>query len=448
MKKFFTVLTVVLLTTKVFAQSPEKMSYQAVIRNASNNLITSSAVGMQISILQGSADGTAVYIERHFPTTNANGLVSIEVGAGTVIIGSFTLIDWTNGLYFIKTETDLNSGVNYTITGTSQLLSVPFALHARTAETVTGGITENDPVYNAWDKDYNDLTNKPTLFSGSFTDLTDMPTTISGYGITDAFDGNYNNLTNKPSAISDFAMNANSQNITNLANPVNNQDAVTKAYVDQLKSQIEDLQVLTGIKIKDIDGNIYNIVTIGTQVWMAENLKTTKYNNGTDIPLITDNTVWSDLTTPGYCWYDNDSASYAQAYGSMYNWYTVNTGNLCPTGWHVPTDDEWTELTDYISANGHSGTEGTALKSTSGWNSDGNGTDAYNFTALPGGLRNDSNGAFLYGDGGYTGAWWSATEDFSSIAWWRTLRSDNTIVQRPNGNESYGFSVRCVRDSE
>lgn len=149
MKNVFTFLAAVLLTASVFAQSPEKMSYQAVIRNSSDVLVTNTNVGMQISILQGSASGTAVYVETQTPTTNANGLVSIEIGDGTVVIGDFATIDWANGPYFIKTETDPTGGASYTITGTSQLLSVPYALHAKTAETVTGGIIENDPVFTS-----------------------------------------------------------------------------------------------------------------------------------------------------------------------------------------------------------------------------------------------------------------------------------------------------------
>ena len=139
MKKLFTILVAVFLTATLWAQSPEKISYQAVIRDASDNLVTSQAVGMQISILQGSVSGTAVYVETQSPTTNSNGLVSIEIGAGTVESGNFTTIDWANGPYFIKTETDPAGGTSYTITGTSQLLSVPYALHAKTAESITGG---------------------------------------------------------------------------------------------------------------------------------------------------------------------------------------------------------------------------------------------------------------------------------------------------------------------
>src|SRR5690554_4014462 len=149
MKKIITVCAVLLMTASVFAQSPEKMSYQAVVRDGSNALVSSTAVGMQISLLQGSASGTAVYVETQTPTSNANGLVSLEIGSGTVVSGDFTTIDWANGPYFIKTETDPTGGTSYTITGTSQLLSVPYALHAKTAETVTGTITETDPIFGA-----------------------------------------------------------------------------------------------------------------------------------------------------------------------------------------------------------------------------------------------------------------------------------------------------------
>lgn len=143
MRNLFTILAAILLTASMFlsrqasAQSPEKMSYQAVIRNSSNALITNMQIGMKISILQGTATGTAVYVETQTPTTNANGLVGLEIGTGTIITGTFAAIDWSAGTYFIKTETDPTGGTTYTITGTSQLLSVPYALHAKTAESVT-----------------------------------------------------------------------------------------------------------------------------------------------------------------------------------------------------------------------------------------------------------------------------------------------------------------------
>jgi len=136
-------LTYLLISTSIFAQSPEKMSYQAVIRNSSDTLVTNTQIGMEINIRQGSQTGTIVYTETQTPTTNANGLVSIEIGGGA----GFNTIDLTAGPYFIETKTDPTGGTTYTITGTSQLLSVPYALHAKTAESISGGITETDPIF-------------------------------------------------------------------------------------------------------------------------------------------------------------------------------------------------------------------------------------------------------------------------------------------------------------
>jgi hypothetical protein len=215
MKIVLILFAAVLLTTTIWAQSPNKMSYQAIIRNNSNALITNTAVGMRISILQGSVSGNALYIETQTPTTNSNGLVSIEIGGGTNVTGVFTAINWENGPYFIKIETDPNGGTSYSIIGISQLLSVPYALHAKTAETITGGITETDPLWTSspsfgitninisnWNTafgwgDHSGLY-RPISYVPAWNDITNKPTTISGYGITDAFSGNYNDLTNKP----------------------------------------------------------------------------------------------------------------------------------------------------------------------------------------------------------------------------------------------------------
>jgi hypothetical protein len=149
MKKIVTLITLLAVTLGLTAQSPEQISYQAVVRDAGNNLVTSQTVGVQISILQGSANGSAVYVETHTPQSNDNGLVTFQVGNGTVVFGDFSTINWANGPYFIKTETDPAGGTSYSITGTSQLLSVPYAFHAKTADSVTGGIKEKDPVYSS-----------------------------------------------------------------------------------------------------------------------------------------------------------------------------------------------------------------------------------------------------------------------------------------------------------
>lgn len=210
MRKIYAILAAILSTAMVFAQTPEKLSYQAVIRNSSNALVANTQVGMQISILQGSESGTPVYVETHVTSTNANGLVSLEIGKGTVLSGDFTTIDWTNGPYFIKTETDPTGGVNYSMTGTSQLLSVPYALHAKTAETITGSITETDPIFGASPANGITGTNianwntafgwgnhtglyRPVSWVPAWTDVTSKPTFA-----TVATSGDYNDLINKP----------------------------------------------------------------------------------------------------------------------------------------------------------------------------------------------------------------------------------------------------------
>jgi hypothetical protein len=159
MKKIFTLFTPLLIIGGIFlpkqasAQAPQKMSYQAVIRNSTNTLITSTEVGMRISILQGTSTGTAVYVETQTPNTNTNGLASLEIGSGTIISGDFSAINWANGPYFIKTETDPSGGTNYTISGTSELLSVPYALFSGNGSNGTtnswtlneGDIYKNNP---------------------------------------------------------------------------------------------------------------------------------------------------------------------------------------------------------------------------------------------------------------------------------------------------------------
>jgi uncharacterized protein (TIGR02145 family) len=192
----------------------------------------------------------------------------------------------------------------------------------------------------------------------------------------------------------------------------------------------------------DIDGNVYKVVTIGTQVWMAENLKTTRYNDGTAIPLVTDNTAWCALTTPGYCWY-NDSISYGNTYGALYNWYAVKTGKLAPTGWHVPTDSEWTILTTFL---GGASVAGGPLKEagTRHWLSPNTGaTNSTGFSALPGGGR-FGNGMFS-GIGAY-GYWWSSTADNVTYSWNRIMYYNDATVDRGLNTSVYGVGVRCVRN--
>lgn len=148
MKTIIILLATFIISNSALAQVPQKLSYQAVIRNSSNALVTNSPVGTKISVLQGSVSGSVVYSETHTSNTNANGLLSIEIGTGSIVSGNFSTINWSSGLYFLKTETDPSGGSSYTIIGTSQLLSVPYALHAKTADNLTNPITETQDLTN------------------------------------------------------------------------------------------------------------------------------------------------------------------------------------------------------------------------------------------------------------------------------------------------------------
>jgi uncharacterized protein (TIGR02145 family) len=192
--------------------------------------------------------------------------------------------------------------------------------------------------------------------------------------------------------------------------------------------------------VKDIEGNIYKTVKIGSQEWMTENLRTTKYNDGESIPLIVDNSVWGKGENAGYCWYHND-VTFKKEYGALYNWYSVNSNKLCPLGWHVPDDEDWTALTDFL---GGEMNAGDMLKADSGiWDESGQGTNETGFTALPGGKR-DGDGEFaVFGEFGY---WWSATEFDVDNSWERSMRYSDSDVFRTIFNKRYGISVRCLKD--
>jgi uncharacterized protein (TIGR02145 family) len=647
MKRLFTILAAVLLTATIWGQSPQKMSYQAVIRDDNSVLVKSHAVGMRISILQGV---NPVYVETHATSTNANGLVTLEIGGGTFVSGvAFSAIDWSAGTHSIKTETDPTGGTNYTaIVGTSPLLSVPYALHAKTVDSYA----ETDPAFTAWDRStgisitntqisnwsgatsafltgitssqvttalgftpYNStnpsgytsntgtvtsvamsvptgltLSGTPVTTSGTL-DLTltsgyTIPTTaqlfpgfgttadkaangnhthdysglyaalvhdhsgiyepliaagtvsqylrgdkswqplntnaipegsnlyytdararaaisltttgnsgaatytsgvinipdytLSGLGGQPALNGtglvrmagtsvSYDNNTyltseTDPNAVlltgnQTVAGNKTFTGTTTVITPVNATDAATKAYVDAILSQLS----AKGAIVADADGNIYSTVRIGSQIWMAENLKTTKYRNGDLIGTTSPyNKDISGETDPKYQWAYNGNESNVTTYGRLYTWYAVtDTRNVCPIGWHMPSDGEWTTLENFLIANmyNYDGTTtgnkyAKSLASTSGWpvssntgavgNTDYPGKrNATGFTALPGGFR---IGDGIFGSVGYFGYWWSATESDATDAWLRLLYYVLSDVGRDLASKESGLSVRCVRD--
>ena len=199
--------------------------------------------------------------------------------------------------------------------------------------------------------------------------------------------------------------------------------------------------------VEDVNGNSYNTVQIGTQCWTQSNLKVSKYGNGDNIPTRLVNSAWQNTTSGAYAIYNNDPVNDG-LYGKLYNHYAVtDSRGLCPTGWHVPTDGEWTTLVNHL---GGSDEEGGALKSTAmqptlgGWQSPNTGaTNSSGFTALPGGRRGYYGG---FGSMAGDGCWWSSSILSGASAWNRTLGNDSSGINRSSGDRADGFSVRCCRD--
>jgi uncharacterized protein (TIGR02145 family) len=390
MKKLFTLFASIFIALSIYAQSPNKMSYQAVIRNSSNALVTNQFIGMRIRILQGSVSGSSVYVETHLTTTNTNGLATIEIGGGTVVSGNFSTINWANGPYYCKTETDPTGGTSYSITGTSQLLSVPYALFSENG--IIGFSATGD-----------------TLYLGNGTNII-VP------GISAANNGG-----------GQTGITQHNCGATNVHNPA-------KAYGT----------------MTDQEGNVYKTIVIGTQEWMAENLKTAIYRNGNLIPEFPNN-QWQNLTIGSLSSYNFES-QYDCPYGKLYNWYAVtDPRSLCPAGWHIPTDDEWSVLINYLDsiADGNlPNIAGSKLKSAGNQYWEAPNQDATNesgFSALPAGVR-DVDGQFQV-IGKYA-IWWSSSEYDSATAWCRFLLWTDGIAYRPQppNLKQAGYSVRCIKD--
>lgn len=205
------------------------------------------------------------------------------------------------------------------------------------------------------------------------------------------------------------------------------------------------LSFTTPSTVTDIDGNVYNTAVIGTQIWMVENLKTTKYRNGDPIQNITDSTQWNKyLITGAYCNYKND-ISYANTYGRLYNWYAVSDSrNIAPTGWHIPTDAEWTTLTNYIGGYSVAGGKLKEAGTTHWANPNKGATNETGFTALPGGYRDGYDGMFQWVTN-YQYSW-SSTEADTQNAWYRYMGYDCEDIVQEIWEKIYGFSVRCIKD--
>ena len=199
------------------------------------------------------------------------------------------------------------------------------------------------------------------------------------------------------------------------------------------------------LPVTDLEGNTYKTIKAGIQIWMAENLRSTKFNDGTNISPIPASVQWRNIIAPGYCWYDNDSIANSATYGTLYNGYAVNSGKLCPTGWHIPVMDEWQKLREFLT---DTISEGGKLKEagTIHWMTPNKGaTNSSGFTALPSGFR--------YTDGSFTAiqyytGFWSASEIDSDNELFLGLYYGDASALMNSVSKKYGLSVRCVKDED
>ncbi len=350
MKKIKLLPVLLIIAGNIFAQ-PQSFKYQAVARNSQGVAIANTTIGLMVSILEGSTNGTAVYSETFTTESNAAGVFSVNIGNGNVVSGNFSEIDWGAADYFLNIALDVSGGSNYTDMGTTQLLSVPYSLY-------TGSIYvhySNDTLY---------IGNTYVVLTGGGT----PPGTVTDY-----------------------------------------------------------------------DGNIYETVTIGTQTWMKESLRSLHYSDGTPV-----NDVWV---------YDDDENN-AEIWGRLYSWDAAmrsassSNGNpsgvqgICPQGWHLPSKAEFEQLIDYVGAVGG----GWKLKETGGtyWEMPNSNTNESGFSARGSGERSNVAGTYQYLK--EHADFWSATEQNSSNGYHMILYSNQSGAPIHYTDKENGYSVRCVKD--
>ena len=384
-----------LLSAFLFAQAPALIPYQAIARNAAGEPLASSTLNARFTIHDGTATGTSVWQELQTVSTSTLGLFTAQLGSSVAL----TNVNWSNGAKFMQVELDLGSG--FVDIGTQQLLSVPYALHAGSVHLNVSATGD-------------------TLFvgDGSFVIVP---------GISEANNNGDGGTTTGTTLHTCGAPN------------VHNPDLTYGSMTDQ-------------------EGNVYKTIVIGTQEWMAENLNTSIYRNGEAIPTGLSDAEWENtISTQQGAWaYYNNDASNACPYGKLYNWYAcVDARQLCPVGWHVPTDGEWSTLINFLDptagggssvnvAGGMMKTTGTIEGATGLWYSpNAEATNGSGFSGAPGGYRDNVGGYSGIGNNGY---WWSSSEIGASNAWYRILFFNNGYADRFYANKRSGFSVRCLRD--
>ncbi len=487
MKRLFSLLFCWVMATLLMAQAPQKFTYQAVVRDAAGNLVSNAPVGVRVSILESAADGDAVYCETHLNNTNATGLLTLEVGGGTATDGDFASIDWPNGPYFLKTEMDVKGGTNYTITSSQQLLSVPYALYAHYAgnsidleERISNLEKRLDSLKQGGRSSFNflkvetsevtSITSNSAKCGGEVIWESDDNAHVSSRGVCWSTSPNptkADNMTIDGNGLGRFT-----SSITGLTD---NTTYYVRAYATNSIGTVygeqksfttaSDLAFACGIStVSDYDKNAYNTVQIGEQCWIAENLRTTSYADGTSI--LQGSGTSNDVA---YWYYPQNDSSNKVTYGLLYNWLAVmrnpssssanpsGVQGICPNGWHVPSDAEWDQLVDYVSSQSEyrCGNDedyiAKALASTTGWDSspytcdvgnDPSSNNATGYSAVPAGCYSGGYGDYF----DYYAYFWSTTKYNSYVAYYRYIYSYHAYVGRGNISKHYGYSVRCLRN--
>ncbi len=600
------------------AQQPQQFSYQAVVRGADNLLVVNKMIGIRISLLQGSENGDVVYVEKHTPTTNANGLASIAIGTGSNVLGNFAAINWSKGPYFIKTETDPAGVSNYTITTTSQLLSVPYALYS--GNGIKRISANSDTIFLSNDSYYinksSTSTGNSSIPSGGGQNQVlsrcdgELTWTNNGFcpGKISSLDCNYTvvqqgtfvknindikvvykfNYKGGNNGLMDyfgilgiqstgvFGLSASVKSGSNLLNNgdgsfeiiiqgtptssgkanfsftfcgkscsfsvdvqesniasldcnytiigsssnffVKNDSIFTKIltfnytggnlgngdYINVQSTGVFGLNARGGVDrlnngngsfeltingvptssgkanfsftfcgkscsfsvdvqetigkyqsvLTDIDGNEYKTVLIGKQIWMGENLKVTRFNDGTAIKQFSPsgNTTDDSLSRNSSVWsyYNNDA--FNNKYGKLYTWFAVSTvtngnRNICPIGWHVPTNSEFKELDLYLGSNSEVKSKKLRQIGIVDWSFDASNSSL--FSALPSGYMNARGFSYDFNQQTY---WWTRTESYPdnwiigaaytySVNKWGASMNESWP-----GYKNNGLSIRCIKD--
>jgi uncharacterized protein (TIGR02145 family) len=387
------ILTIVaiFISAMLTAQAPALIPYQAIARNATGVPLASSTLNARFTIHDLIPNGASVWQELQTVSTSSLGLFTAQLGSSVSLTG----VNWAVGAKFMQVEIDLGQG--FLDMGTQQLLSVPYALYSGDApdEQQLSVSETGDTLF---------------LDNGGFVIIPGI--SLANNGVSSG-------------------IGAHTCGTPNIHNPNLNYGSMT-----------------------DQQGRVYKTIVIGTQEWMAENLNTSIYRNGDVISTGLSNAEWENtINTQQGAWaYFNNDESYACPYGKLYNWYScVDARQLCPVGWHVPTDPEWTVLTTYLGGTGVAGskmkTTGTIEAATGLWLSpfspNAVGTNSSGFSGAPGG---DRLSVGQYGNFAGQGSWWSASEFDSTYSWQLSLSAGTPAANRNGYNRQTGLSVRCLRD--